>query len=60
MQRLRPNIQKAAERKEILTPQEKRIEKNKDESCVDREQNDSCVVVSMLILITFIKQVYKP
>ncbi|XP_059132277.1 transcription factor TFIIIB component B'' homolog [Peromyscus eremicus] len=45
MQRLRPNIQKAAERKEILTPQEKRIEKNKDESCVDREQNESCVVI---------------
>lgn len=49
MQRLRPNIQKAAERKEILTPQEKRIEKNKDESCVDREQNDSCVVIPQQI-----------
>ncbi|KAL1783607.1 transcription factor TFIIIB component B-like isoform X2 [Sigmodon hispidus] len=37
MQRPRPNIQKAAERKEILTSQEKvgaHVEKNEDESCV--------------------------
>ncbi|XP_036062671.1 transcription factor TFIIIB component B'' homolog isoform X2 [Onychomys torridus] len=45
MQRLRPNTQKAAERKEILTPQAKRIEKSKDESCIDREQKESCVVI---------------
>ncbi|KAL6043869.1 hypothetical protein STEG23_011825 [Scotinomys teguina] len=48
MQRPRPNIQKATERKEILTPQEKigtHVEKNKDEPCVDREQNESCVMI---------------
>jgi hypothetical protein len=52
MQRPKPNVVKAAERKEILTSQEKfgaHVEKSEDESCV---------VVSRLILITFIEQVY--
>lgn len=48
VQRPRPNIQKAAGREETPTPQEKigaHVEKNEDESCVDREQSESCVVV---------------
>ncbi|XP_051028423.1 transcription factor TFIIIB component B'' homolog [Acomys russatus] len=47
MQRPKPNVEKAAERKEILTLQDKigaHVEKSKvDESCVDREKNESCV-----------------
>ncbi|XP_040584827.1 transcription factor TFIIIB component B'' homolog isoform X3 [Mesocricetus auratus] len=52
MQRPRPNIQKAAERKEIPTPQEEigaHVEKNEDESGVDREKNESCVVCEEVI-----------
>lgn len=48
MQRPRPNIQKAAERKESPTPQKEigaHVEKNEDESGVDREKNETCVVV---------------
>lgn len=48
MQRPRPNIQKATGREETPTPQGKigaHVEKNEDESCVDREQSESCVVV---------------
>ncbi|XP_027257434.1 transcription factor TFIIIB component B'' homolog isoform X2 [Cricetulus griseus] len=48
MQRPRPNIQKAAERKESPTPQKEigaHVEKNEDESGVDREKNETCVVI---------------
>ncbi|XP_057645601.1 transcription factor TFIIIB component B'' homolog isoform X5 [Chionomys nivalis] len=48
MQRPRPNIQKATGREETPTPQGKigaHVEKNEDESCVDREQSESCVVI---------------
>lgn len=48
MQRPRPNIQKAVGREEIPIPQGKigaHVEKNEDESYVDREQSESSVVV---------------
>ncbi|XP_075832340.1 transcription factor TFIIIB component B'' homolog isoform X4 [Microtus pennsylvanicus] len=48
MQRPRPNIQKATGREETPIPQGKigaHVEKNEDESCVDREQSESCVVI---------------
>uniref|UniRef100_A0A673VIG4 B double prime 1, subunit of RNA polymerase III transcription initiation factor IIIB n=1 Tax=Suricata suricatta TaxID=37032 RepID=A0A673VIG4_SURSU len=57
LQRPRPNIGKAAERKEILTSQEKteaNVKKNESESCVARD-------VSIQILCNFfVKQVFKP
>ncbi|XP_021517591.1 transcription factor TFIIIB component B'' homolog isoform X2 [Meriones unguiculatus] len=49
IQRPRPNVERSAERKEILTLQEKteaHVEKSKDESCVDREKNESCVAIA--------------
>lgn len=48
MQRPRPNIQKAVGREEIPIPQGKigaHVEKNEDESYVDREQSESSVVI---------------
>ncbi|XP_013205129.1 transcription factor TFIIIB component B'' homolog isoform X5 [Microtus ochrogaster] len=48
MQRPRPTIQKATGREETPTPQGKigaHVEKDEDESCVDREQSESCVVI---------------
>lgn len=48
MQRPRPNIQKAAGREETPTPQGEigaHVEKNEDESCVNKEQSESCVVI---------------
>ena len=57
LQRPKPNIGKAAERKEILASQEKieaNLKKNESESCIARD-------VSTLILASyFVKQVLKP
>lgn len=54
MQRPKPNVVKAAERKQILTSQEK------VGSHVEKIEDDSCVVVSRLLMITFTEQVYEP
>lgn len=57
LQRPKPNVGKAAERKEILASQEKieaNAKKNESESCIARD-------VSTLILANlFVKQVLKP
>lgn len=57
LQRPKPNIGKAAERKEILASQEEigaNIEKNENESCID-------IDVSTLIPPSFfVKQIHKP
>lgn len=57
LQRPKPNISKAAERKEIFTSQEKigaNVKKNESESCIARD------VSTQILCNFFVKQVFKP
>ena len=57
LQRPKPNVGKASERREILASQEEigaSVEKNERESCIDRD------VSSLIPPSFFVKQVHKP
>jgi len=57
LQRPKPNVGKAAERKDILASQEKieaNVKKNESQSCITRD------VSTLILAIFFVKQVLKP